>query len=133
MKKKILICSITCVMAMLSTTSSFGQTSKTEQAKSDSIADYKKFKKDAEMKIENNKQKIAELKAKKSSENKEVKEKYDKRVATLEEKNNELKQKVNSYNETSNSAKWASFKREFNHDMDELGKAMKDIGKDNTK
>jgi hypothetical protein len=29
--------------------------------------------------------------------------------------------------------KWESFKKEFNHDMDELGKSIKDLFKDNVK
>ena len=63
---------------------------------------------------------------------KEVKEKYDKKVSALEQKNNDLKKKIEASNNTQ-SSKWSSFKREFNHDMDELGHAIKDIGVDNKK
>jgi hypothetical protein len=101
-------------------------------AKDDSIADYQKFKVDSELKIIDNKKKIAELKAKKSVENKEVKEKYDKKVLALEEKNNDLKKKLDASN-TVKSTAWSSFKREFNHDIEELGRAFKDIGINNEK
>jgi chromosome segregation ATPase len=102
------------------------------EAKADSAADFQAFKKDAEEKISSNKTKIAELKAKKSTENKETKAKYDKKVLALEKKNNELNSKIEQCGNTKTS-KWASFKREFTHDMDELGHAFKDIGVDNTK
>ena len=103
-----------------------------KEAKIDSAADFQKFKKEAEIRIQENQVKIAELKTKKSSESKEVKEKYDKKVSTLEKKNNELKNKIKNSDDTKTSM-WTSFKREFNHDMEELGHAFKDIGIDNTK
>jgi len=48
-----------------------------KEAKIDSAEDFHKFKKEAESKIKENQAKIAELKAKKSSDSKEVKKKYD--------------------------------------------------------
>lgn len=102
-----------------------------EEAKKDSIAEYKKFKKDCDEKIANNQKKIAELKAKKSNDSKEVKEKYDKKVSDLEQKNEALRKKAAGYD--ANNSGWASFKREFNHDMDEIGSALKDLTVDNKK
>jgi len=146
MKKTILRFTITGVIVATSLTS-FGQENKKAEkerknvaeaqkdlgeAKADSAADFKAFKKDAETKISENQKKIAELKAKKSSDDKKVKEKYDKNILALEKKNNELKKKIEGCTNTKTS-KWSSFKREFNHDMDELGHAIKDIGVDNTK
>ncbi len=101
-------------------------------AKKDSVADFEKFKKDAQEKIINNEKKIAALKAKKSNDSKEVKEKYDKKILALEQKNNELKNKIDRCDETETS-RWTSFKHEFNHDMAELGKSIKDLGVDNAK
>lgn len=103
-----------------------------KEARTDSAADYQSFKKDAEQKISDNKKKIAVLKAKKASDNKETNEKYNKKVAALEVKNTELKDKIDRCNETKTSM-WTAFKKEFNHDMEELGKAFKDIGVDNEK
>jgi len=105
---------------------------KNQQRVKDSIADFQKFKADAENKIADNQKKIAQLKNKKNQENKEVREKYDKKVLALEQKNDELKKRLDAYNKPDNTA-WASFKREFNHDMDELGHALRDIGVDNAK
>ena len=54
---------------------------------------------------------------------------HENKIAKLEEKNRELKQKLDNY-ETSQSD-WEAFKTEFNHDMDEFGKAFKDLTVDN--
>lgn len=102
------------------------------QVKLDSAADYNMFKTAAEMKINNNKKEIATLKARKSNDTKEVKRKYDQKVTTLETRNDELQRKIDASG-TTETNEWVSFKREFNRDMDELGKAFKDIAKDNTK
>ena len=103
-----------------------------KEAKTDSAADYQKFKAASETKIRDNQMQIANLKAKKSTDTKEVKESYDKRVVTLEQKNNDLKMKINGSSKVKTS-EWSSFKRDFNQDMDELGQAIKDIGTDGTK
>ena len=49
-----------------------------------------------------------------------------KRIKELEEKNKEIKLKVESYKNDANSD-WKSFKEEYNHDMDELGQALKNF------
>lgn len=100
------------------------------EAKIDSAADYQKFRKDAEVKISENQKEIAKLKAKKASDSKEVNEKYEKKVADLQKKNDGLKKRIEASDKTETS-KWTSFKTEFNHDMNELGHAIKDIGIDN--
>ena len=102
------------------------------EAKNDSAADYQKFRKEAEMSIDANEKKIAELRDKKSADNKEMNEDYTKKVKALEQKNTALKHKLET-SSTTKSSGWASFKREFNHDMDELGHAIKDIGVNNAK
>jgi hypothetical protein len=80
--------------------------------------------------MENDK-KITELKAQKANDNKEIREKYDKQVMDLEKRNNDLKNKIKG-SPTTKTDKWASFKREFTHDMNELGRAFKDIGVNNS-
>ena len=146
MKKKNLTFALTLVMAVAGL-SAFGQENQKakdarkdvaasqkdlREAKKDSAADFQKFKKDAEARISENKKKIAELKTKKSTDSKEMKEKYDKKVLALEQKNNELKKKIEASDNTETSM-WTSFKRGFNHDMVELGQAIKDLGTDKTK
>lgn len=139
MKTRILTAVLTTVMAFAGLTAIGQEDKKAKEArkdeakaKADSAADFQAFKKDAEVKINENNKKIAVLKAKKASDNKETNEKYNKKVAALQVKNTELKDKIDRCDETKTSM-WTSFKKEFNHDMEELGKAFKDIGVDNEK
>ena len=83
-----------------------------------------------ETKLRNNQMQIATLKAKKSTDTKEVKERYDKRVITLEQKNDDLKMKINASTKVKTS-EWALFKRDFNLHMQELALAIKDVDVDN--
>ncbi len=139
MKQQIIKIAFTSVIALTSITA-FSQENKQaanarkdlREAKLDSADDYNRFKKEAEATIKENEKKISELKAKKSEANKEEKEKYNKKVQALEQKNKNLKIKIEGASKTTTEM-WASFKREFNHDIDEIGKAIRDIAKDNTK
>jgi hypothetical protein len=99
----------------------------------DDTAGYHKFRMEADKQIKENEQKIAELKAKKKEGTKEVAEKYNKKVAELEEKNKEMRNRINNYNADKKGQKWDAFKHEFNRDMKELGQALRDLGKDNVK
>ncbi|HEX5169486.1 MAG TPA: hypothetical protein VFW11_09945 [Cyclobacteriaceae bacterium] len=102
------------------------------EAKVDSAADFQKFKAEAELKISENDATIATLKEKSWNENKDTEQKYEEKVVVLQQKNDLLKKKIKESDGTKTS-KWSSFKREFNHDMDDLGRAIKDVGVDNTK
>jgi flagellar biosynthesis protein FliP len=145
MKKSILTAGLTIILATFSMVSVFAQQNKKAksarkdikcaqknltEAKNDSVADFMEFKKEASLKIADNQKKIAELKAKKADDNKEVKEKYEAKVMSLEQKNNDLRKKMDGANETKPSM-WGAFKREFNHDMEELGRAFRDVGVNN--
>ncbi len=94
--------------------------------------EWKAFKEASEMKIKENEAKIAELKTKMKAAGKKIDAAYEKSIDELEQKNKDMKVKIDGY---SNDAKsdWASFKREFNHDMDGLGQALKDLGNNNKK
>ncbi len=52
-----------------------------------------------------------------------------KRIDELEQQNASLRRKLDAY-EKENSD-WETFEREFNHDMEALGKAFENLGKDN--
>jgi predicted small secreted protein len=101
-----------------------------DQIRKDSITDYNKFKMESEEKINGYEKRIAELKTKIATEKKEDKSAYEKQLAQLEKKNSEMKEKLVNYKEEGQE-KWVSFKNEFNHDMDELGKAFNDLTKNN--
>jgi hypothetical protein len=139
MKKQILRITFTTAIALASI-SALAQENKQaanarkelHEAKIDSAEDFNRFKKQAEATIKDNKQKIKALKSKKSDASKEEKENYDKKVKALEEKNENLKSKIQVSSKTT-TEKWVAFKKEFNHDIEELGKAIRDIAKDSTK
>jgi|ERR1043165_1424966 uncharacterized protein len=90
------------------------------------------FRKEQLEKIRKNDEKIAELKKAKANTDKAVADAYNKRIDALQKKNAELRTQLTDFKYNSES-KWEEFKREFNHDMDELGKSLKDLGKDNVK
>lgn len=96
------------------------------------IDSIQQFKMESDEKINNNEKKIAEFKARIAQEKKENRANYEKKLAELEQKNSDMKMKLAGYNEKSQE-KWTAFKIEFNHDMDELGQAFKDLTVKNTK
>ena len=89
------------------------------------------FKTDTEMKIKSNDTFIADLKAKMKTAGKKMDAVYSASIDALEQKNKDLKARLDNYEK--NQSDWASFKREFNHDMDELGQALKDLTVNNKK
>lgn len=87
------------------------------------------FKADAQAKIEANEKRIAEIKVKMKKPGKVLDKMYENRIETLEQRNRDLRAKINAYEV--NKTGWDKFKEEFNHDMDELGKAIDDVFTDN--
>ncbi len=56
---------------------------------------------------------------------------YLKKVVDLEDRNRALQKRIDTYDAAHSD--WAAFKREFSHDMSELGKSLEDFGVDNKK
>ncbi len=100
------------------------------QAQEDSIADFENFKRESEQKINNNKVLIEEYKNRMITDKKSIKAKDQKIIDELEQKNLEMRKKVWEYKGDKNN--WETFKKEFNYDMDQLGKAIKDFTIKNT-
>lgn len=94
--------------------------------------EWQEFKDSTNVKIEKNKAEIAELKLKIKKAGNDIDKTYQRNIDTLEQKNKNLKTKLDSYKNDVDSD-WQSFKREFNHDMDELGNSLKDLTVDNKK
>lgn len=80
----------------------------------------------AEEKISSYEKSIGELKARIAKETKENIAKYEKTLTDLEQKASEIKKKVHEYKEEGKD-KWAAYNDKFNHDLDELGKALKNF------
>jgi hypothetical protein len=74
---------------------------------------------------------IAEFKLKIESTGKTFDPLYEKRINSLEAQNSKLKARIEMYDKSQSN--WESFKRQFNHDMDELGEAFAVISVDNIK
>ena len=96
----------------------------------DTISNYEQFKLEAEKILIAQEKNITDLKARLASEKKVINADYDKKLAELENKNSELERKLADYKDDGQD-KWNSFKAEFNHDIDELGKAFKDLTVEN--
>lgn len=103
-----------------------------DQAMNDARMEWEKFVTDAREKIRQNEEKIARQKEKMATAAADKKDKYQERIAELEAKNNELRRKVDEYRYENETA-WQEFKREFNHDMDELGRSIDNVFEDNVK
>ncbi len=99
------------------------------QAKLDSAAEYQSFRTQMELKLKENDQKIAELKAKAKSEKRDLDAAYAADLENLEKKNRELQSRVVTY-KTSYADKWSSFKESFNQEMDEIGKSISRMAND---
>ena len=80
----------------------------------------------AEEKINSYEKIIAEFKARLTKEKKENITKYEKTLAELEQKASDIKKRVHEYKEEGKD-KWDAYYHKFNHDLDELGKALKNF------
>lgn len=89
------------------------------------------YKKETTERIQVNTDRIAELRVKKAKPGKALDPLYAAKIDVLQERNNALRDRLDVY-EKENSD-WESFKREFNSDMEGLGKAFEDLGTDNKK
>jgi len=103
-----------------------------DQANQEYLADIENYRIETANRIAANDASIAEFKTRMEHQKKAVKADYRKKIAELEEKNKEMKQKMDNYKEEGKE-KWQIFKTEFSHDMDELGKAFKDLTVKNVK
>jgi hypothetical protein len=90
------------------------------------------YRHNAELRIEENNKKIDEFNKKIETADQRMRKEYRERIAELKSRNEKAKERLNNYNDN-NHEKWEDFKREFNHDMDELGNALKDFTVNNKK
>lgn len=95
-------------------------------AKEEYLTDVENFRKETNLKIEANKQMIADFNVKIASSKKDAKAYYVEQIAILEQKNIAMKQKMDTYQETGKD-NWETFKTEFNKDMNDLGEAFKNF------
>lgn len=91
--------------------------------------EWEQFRIDTEAKITANEIRIAELRQKKKNSDNKLAAVYTERIDALEQKN--MGMRTWMYDYENSKTDWALFKREFNHDMDELGKSLKNPMVDN--
>lgn len=102
------------------------------KANEEYLADIAKFKAETDEKTAANAKALAEFKLRVATEKKETREAYNKKIAELEKKDSDLKKRLADY-KANGKDNWQIFKAEFSRDMDELGKAFKDLTVKNVK
>jgi F0F1-type ATP synthase membrane subunit b/b' len=103
-----------------------------DKANQEYLEDVENYRKETASKISANYQSIVDFNAKIEHETKKVKANYKKKITELEQKNTDMKKKMDDY-KIEGKENWEKFKAEFSHDMDELGKAFKDLTVKNVK
>lgn len=135
MKNSILIFSVLLIASSL--TGCFSSGEKKEQAEEKAaeanealekankayLEDVKTYKAETEKVIENNQERIADLKFQAAKEKESLRIENLAKIEELERQNNNLKNKLFDYR-GNDSDKWDRFKSEFNQDMDELRKTI---------
>ena len=84
------------------------------------------FKKESEEKIAKYDHDIVAFKEKIAKENYENRARDERKLAELEQQNNEMKQRLADFNEGRRD-QWGSFRAKFNHDMEEHDKAFRNF------
>lgn len=99
---------------------------KLEEAEADYKKDLAEYKDEIQEKISSNEVLIAKLREKNLAASEQEKAKREVRIAEVEQRNNDLRTKLNNYDGTTRD-KLANLRDEVNHDMNELGQAMKEL------
>jgi hypothetical protein len=97
-----------------------------KDVQSENDKEWGQFKKDAELKIKANENRIDEFKAEIKKAGNKLENKYEQEVVVLEQKNIELKRKLSEY-KYEGKDKWQQFKLELNEDIEVVGNSIKDL------
>lgn len=103
-----------------------------EEAGDDWRRESQEFRTEAQSRIDRNDAEIERLRAKANLKKAEAKAEYEEDIAELKAKNDRLRTRVGDYKDDSNDG-WRKFREEFDRDMNELGNALENLGKDNKK
>ena len=146
MNKSILTLAAVALMAATTLTSCNSPAKKVEEAQKDVteankdlakaneeyLADIESYRKETADKIAANDRSIAEFNSRIKEQKREAAADYKLKIAKLEQKNSDMKKHLDEY-KAEGKENWEKFKTEFNHDMEELGKAFKDLTVKNVK
>jgi len=95
-------------------------------AQKDSISDYQKLTNESQVKFKDNEKSIADLRASIAKSNSKKQASDQKKVSLLENKNNSMKKELADY-KVLGQTDFATFRTDFNRDMDKLAKELKDF------
>ena len=95
-------------------------------AQKDSISEYQKLTKESEIKFKNNEKSISDLRAAITKNNSKEQATDQKKLSLLEDKNNSLKKELADY-KVLGQKEFTAFKTEFNRDLTQLAKDLKDF------
>ena len=95
-------------------------------AQKDSVSEYQKLTKESDIKFKSNEKSIADLRATITKSNSTAQASDQQKVSLLEDKNNSLKKELADYKELGQT-KFTAFKTEFNRDLTQLAKELKDF------
>jgi outer membrane PBP1 activator LpoA protein len=87
--------------------------------------EWKSFRTEADARIRSNEMLLAELSVQLNKPGTALDTLYAKRIRTLSKQNQAFKPRLEAFEKNRND--WETFKRDFNHDMDELEKALKSL------
>lgn len=103
-----------------------------DKAKEDLKIDMEVYRAETIEKVLENERMIAEKRKLIESDKSALKAAHQKEIIDLETRNKELKDKLENY-KGEGKENWEEFKKEFSHDMTEIGDALKDLTVNNTK
>lgn len=103
-----------------------------DKAKEDLKIDMEVYRAETIEKMLENERYIAERRKSIETDKSALKVVHQKEIRVLEARNQELKEKLENY-KGEGKENWENFKKEFSHDMIEMGEAIKDLSINNTK
>ena len=87
--------------------------------------EWKEYKSNSQVTIDNYETRIAQLNEEIKRSGRTIDAVYEERINALEQRNKDLKAKMEAYE--TNQSDWITFKTEYDNNIDELGKALKDF------
>lgn len=97
---------------------------KLDVANASYINDIEMYRTETGKRIMENTKSIADFNTRIASQKQDAKDKYEKKIAELSQKNTDLQKRLEDYN-ADGDAKWQVFKNEFNAELYELGNSIR--------
>jgi light-regulated signal transduction histidine kinase (bacteriophytochrome) len=97
-----------------------------EKANTEYLDDVENYRLVTNNRIEENNKAVAEFNARIVNEKKQAKADYQAKILVLEQKNTDLKKRLDDY-KADGKDNWATFKADFNKEMDELVNSVKEL------